>query len=138
MNSPEYDSFSDYERSLIPKILAGETVVAAMHNFVYPYTPFLKWAQAKGLLVRIDRSSKDWGNPFHVGEDGDINQAMTSYADYYLPRKFDLNRRIPLELKGKVLACWCKKPNKNIPGDAAAQPCHGDVLAAIANRPSTC
>ena len=134
---PDYDLFSDYERSLVPKVLAGETVVVAMNNFCRPYTPFLRWAKSKGLVVKIDRTSKDWGNPFRVGDDGDISDVMSSYAEHYLPCKFDLMRRIPLELKGKVLACWCKKDNKNIPGlPAEDQPCHGDILAAIANSNS--
>ena len=35
----------------------------------------------------------------------------------------ELIQQIPIELKGKTLGCWCKP-----------DPCHGDVLAELADK----
>lgn len=56
-----------------------------------------------------------WGNPFKVGKDGTGPEVLQKYRDYVLGKP-ELMAKLP-ELRGKVLACWCK------PG-----PCHGDVL----------
>ncbi len=68
--------------------------------------------------VRIDRRTK-WGNPFHIGPDGDRNMVILKYRMYIASRN-DLIDALP-ELKGKTLACWCKPAS-----------CHGDVLAELA------
>ena len=70
--------------------------------------------------VSIARPSK-WGNPFKIGEDGTRDQVIEMYRQYLLGRP-DLLAAIPIELKGKVLGCYCK-PER----------CHGDVLAEIAD-----
>lgn len=63
-----------------------------------------------------------WANPFRV-EDHGREGAIALYRDYIAeriasePERYDLNR-----LRGKTLACWC-----------APLPCHGDVLAELAN-----
>lgn len=69
--------------------------------------------------VYIGRPSK-WGNPFIIGRDGDRTTVIAKYKEWLL-RNESLMRDLP-ELKGKVLGCWC-----------APLPCHGDVLAALAN-----
>lgn len=69
--------------------------------------------------VYIGRPSK-WGNPFVIGRDGDRAEVIRRYRDYIL-NNTTLLGALP-ELKGKVLGCWC-----------APQPCHGDVLAILAN-----
>lgn len=128
----DYEGFSEYEIDLAERVLAGETVVAAMYQTVNPFgTPFLKWVQKRNLGVKIGRPS-DWQNPFKLGDDGNIDDVMESFADFYFPRKFSLHSRLD-ELKGRVLLCWCKKKNKHVRGEAAIQPCHGDVLADYAN-----
>ena len=70
--------------------------------------------------VYIGRPSK-WGNPYEIGKDGSREDVIIKYMDWLLTRP-DLLISIH-ELKGKVLGCWCK-PN----------PCHGDILADIANK----
>jgi hypothetical protein len=70
--------------------------------------------------VRIDRRSK-WGNPFRIGHDGDRAEVIAKF-EAYLATRPDLIAALP-ELKGKRLGCWC-----------APRPCHGDVLARLANE----
>ena len=64
--------------------------------------------------------AKAYGNPFPLDRNTPAS-CMAKYLDY-LDANPGLVQRIKSELPGKVLGCWCK------PG-----PCHGDVLAAIAN-----
>jgi hypothetical protein len=76
--------------------------------------------------VYIGRPSK-WGNPFtHLAK---------SIAEFRVPKDEVLQRyeawlrqqpelmAALVELRGKVLGCWCK------PG-----PCHGDILARLADE----
>lgn len=78
--------------------------------------------------VYIGRPTK-WGNPFsHLH--GTIAKyrvatreiALQKYEEYLLTRP-DLIEAAKLELKDKVLGCWCKPLS-----------CHGDILARIANE----
>ena len=73
--------------------------------------------------VLIDRATV-WGNPYLIGRDGDRAQVIARYAAYLRTRP-DLLARIG-ELRGKVLGCWCRP-----------EPCHGDVLAALADDPGS-
>ena len=93
------------------------------------------WRKDHPDAVIVARPSK-WGNPFVVGQ-----RTLTYNGGYALIKNrqmaVDLFRKqwsqwrhsysaeIVRELRGKDLACWC-------PLD---QPCHGDVLLEIANRP---
>jgi len=61
-----------------------------------------------------------YGNPYSL-EDYTPAEAMRRYFAH-LERNEPLMRRIRKELPGKVLGCWCKP-----------SPCHGDVLAALAD-----
>lgn len=65
--------------------------------------------------------SGPWGNPFVLGIDGNREQVIAKFRAW-LPQQSHLMRRLP-ELEGKVLGCFC-----------APLPCHGDVLAELANR----
>ena len=69
--------------------------------------------------VYIGRPSK-WGNPFKEGMDGTRSEVIDRYRRWIVeqPLMDDLH-----ELRGKVLGCWC-----------SPLPCHGDVLAELANR----
>ena len=71
--------------------------------------------------VYIGRPSK-WGNPFLIGRDGNRAEVIEKYRDY-IQQKPALLAQIG-ELRGKRLACYC-----------APLPCHGDVLAALADAP---
>lgn len=83
-----------------------------------------------------------WGNPWHVGRDGDARQCVAHFrrmatrcAVVHWPRdaadsersvRFANTEFIRAQLAGKNLACWC----------ALDQPCHADVLLEIANGTS--
>lgn len=73
--------------------------------------------------VYIGRPSK-WGNPFRIGPDGTREEVIQKYREMIMGNKklLEAARR---ELRGKVLGCFC-----------SPKPCHGDVLAEIANSPS--
>ena len=76
----------------------------------------ISWAEGTDRFVRIDRKT-NWGNPFEMPDDGDRDEVIRNFANYYLPHKPSLLKNIP-GLKGKVLGCWCYP-----------EPCHGDVIA---------
>ncbi len=69
--------------------------------------------------VRIDRATK-WGNPFVIGRDGDRAEVIAKYREW-IAEQPELLAALP-ELRGKRLGCWC-----------APEPCHGDVLADLAD-----
>lgn len=69
--------------------------------------------------VYIGRPSK-WGNPFVLGKDGDRQEVISKYYDW-ITKQPNLMSAIHAELKGKRLGCWC-----------SPLPCHGDVLAYLA------
>ena len=78
--------------------------------------------------VYIGRPSK-WGNPFsHLsGTKAQIKvasreEAIEQYKKFIYQHP-ELIDQIKKELKGKDLMCWC-----------SPLPCHGDVLAKIANE----
>jgi hypothetical protein len=108
--------WTDAERRLRDKVLAGQTVVISLRG---QYGHLHQWAISKGLLEVIDRTT-EWGNPFELPGDGSRQEVIEHFRDHYLPFKPSLLSRLP-ELRGKVLACWC-----------APETCHGDVLAAEA------
>lgn len=69
--------------------------------------------------VYIGRPSK-WGNPYKISPGMSRGQVIVAYHRYLLAHPellADLH-----ELKGKILGCWC-----------APLPCHGDVLAKLAD-----
>ena len=70
--------------------------------------------------VYIGRPSK-WGNPFIIGKDGSRQDVIAKYRMFIINSP-DLYNRIVPELKGKTLGCFC-----------SPLPCHGDVLAELAN-----
>jgi hypothetical protein len=68
-----------------------------------------------------DLPRSKWANPFTLKEHGgQVERVLTLYTIYLKGRPHLMNSIH--ELKGKVLGCWCK-PN----------PCHGDILAEMAN-----
>lgn len=64
--------------------------------------------------VYIGRPSQ-WANPYHVGKDGDRDEVLAKFRQYFATRS-DLHELLP-QLAGKRLFCFC------CPLD-----CHGDVL----------
>ena len=64
-----------------------------------------------------------YGNSYTIGKDGTREEVIAKY-ETWLRGKPSLLRLVKQELRGKVLGCWCKP-----------DPCHGDVLARIAEEP---
>jgi Domain of unknown function (DUF4326) len=69
--------------------------------------------------VYIGRPSR-WGNPFYIGTHGTRLEVIQKYADWIATQP-DLLRDL-VSLRNKRLGCWC-----------APEPCHGDVLAILAD-----
>ena len=63
-----------------------------------------------------------YGNPFEIGRDGNRKEVVEKYAEWVLTQP-DLLAKIKVELKGKVLGCWC-----------APKLCHGNILVEWANE----
>lgn len=61
-----------------------------------------------------------WGNPFRIGPDGNRAEVIAKY-EAWIKTQPELMARLG-ELKGKVLGCYCHP-----------LPCHGDVLARLAD-----
>lgn len=70
--------------------------------------------------VYIGRPSK-WGNPFRLHGERDRLACLVRYRDW-LRDQPELIAAAKMELSSLVLGCWCKP-----------RPCHGDILAAIAD-----
>ncbi|SEO79298.1 DUF4326 domain-containing protein [Nitrosovibrio sp. Nv6] len=70
--------------------------------------------------VYIGRPSK-WGNPFTMSEYGSRSSVVQAYREWVVTQPHLMNSLH--ELKGKTIACWC-----------APLPCHGDVLAELAEE----
>jgi hypothetical protein len=68
--------------------------------------------------IYIGRPSK-WGNPFMIGRDGTREEVIEKYKKYVVTQTHLI--RDLVELKDKVLGCWCKP-----------KACHGDVLIEMA------
>lgn len=68
--------------------------------------------------VYIGRGS-DFGNPYVIGVDGDRDEVINKYREYFYNRiDKDPSFKLRVEgLRGKTLACFCKPKS-----------CHGDVI----------
>lgn len=80
--------------------------------------PLIAAARAAGLYVYVGKTSQ-WGSPFQVGWDGTAEEIIDKYRAW-LKSQPKLLADLP-SLRGKVLGCYC-----------APRPCHGDVLAELA------
>jgi hypothetical protein len=75
--------------------------------------------------VYIGRPGK-WGNPFPLMPGESRDAAIEKYRAWLVaPEQEALRASARVELRGKVLGCWC-----------APKRCHGDVLAEIAESVS--
>ena len=72
--------------------------------------------------ARIDRATA-WGNPFHIGRDGDRRTVVAKYRrmveEKSTAQSLWIHRNIE-SLRGKRLGCWC-----------APLECHGNVLIEL-------
>ncbi|MBI4514499.1 MAG: DUF4326 domain-containing protein [Deltaproteobacteria bacterium] len=69
--------------------------------------------------VFIGRPSK-WGSPFHIGRDGSRAEVVDKFRQWLIRQPLLL--RDLRALRGMALGCDC-----------APEPCHGDVLAELAD-----
>lgn len=69
-----------------------------------------------------------WGNPFEIGRDGSRAEVIAKYRVWIMSDdRVAVALRANLhKLQGQVLGCWC-----------APLPCHGDVLAELADEDGT-
>ena len=73
-------------------------------------------------VAKIDRSTI-FGNPFHIGKDGDREAVIDKYNEWFHLRLRDETFTAAVEaLRGKVLGCWCKP-----------LACHGDIISEYLN-----
>ena len=70
--------------------------------------------------IYIGRPSK-FGNPFTIGKDGSREEVIRKYREWVVTQPHLMDSLH--ELRGKVIACWC-----------SPLPCHGDVLAELADK----
>jgi hypothetical protein len=82
------------------------------------------WRKPVGTVM-VSRPTR-WGNPFPIGPDCTQAESVRRYAEALAAGTlgFDTDD-VRRELAGHDLACWC-------PLD---EPCHADVLLAVANDP---
>ena len=95
------------------------TVIHQRRRYSYP----------ANQIVWIDRMSK-WGNPYshlararaphHVKTRAEAIERFTEW--WFAPEQAELRVQALIELKDKVLVCWCKP-----------ELCHGDVIARFVN-----
>jgi len=87
--------------------------------------PFVQFTSNFVYIGRDFDGFKDegFGNPFHLGKDGNRKEVLSKYRAYAIHRMQhdpEFWARVK-NLKDKTLGCWCK------PYD-----CHGDILAELA------
>lgn len=66
-----------------------------------------------------------YGNPFQIGKDGDRQQVVEKYKNYFYKKIHtdeDFKNQV-LNLKGKRLGCFCKP-----------HACHGDIICEYLNK----
>ena len=125
---PGAERWTAAERELALAVLAGETVVVNVRRSG-PHKRLVPWLAEEGLLTYVGHAGNrhSWpespfANPF-VGLAGADRGTMVAKYRAWLHEKPALLRRIPAELAGKAIGCWC-----------APQPCHADVLAEEVRR----
>jgi hypothetical protein len=85
-----------------------------------PYDVYIGRRVYRGKY-RLDESK--WANPYRLRRGASLAErlaAIARYRDEHLPAHPELGAAVP-ELHDKTIACWC-----------APLPCHGDVLAELA------
>jgi hypothetical protein len=77
-----------------------------------------------------------FGNPYEIGKDGVRGSTISLYESYLRDRisRDKVFRNRVKKLHGRILGCWCKRRDPVLPGDEMDIPCHGDVLAKVAEE----
>ena len=124
---PGAESWTEAERELASAVLTGETVVVNVRR-AGPHRRHVPWLVGAGLLTYVGHGGtrhswarSDFANPF-VRMAADRATMVRNYRDW-LHEHPDLVRRVPGELAGRAIGCWC-----------APLTCHGDVLAEEVRR----
>jgi hypothetical protein len=125
---PGAEQWTAAERELAIAVLSGETVVVNVRKGG-PHRRLVPWLVTEGLLTYVGHAGNrhDWpespfANPFVRQAKGDRAGMVAHYREW-LREHPSLLRRIPTELAGRALGCWC-----------APEACHADVLAEEARR----
>lgn len=125
---PGAEEWTAAERELAIAVLSGETVVVNVRK-AGPHKRLVPWLVSEDLLTYVGHSGArhDWpespfANPF-VKQARTGRAGMVSRYREWLHEHPSLLRRVPKELVGRALGCWC-----------APAPCHADVLAEEARR----
>jgi hypothetical protein len=100
----------------MPRVLNARTLLLKP-NVVPPGAVYI------GRHTRNGWRASRWGNPFRLGKDGTSAEVIGRYRAWLCDQP-DLMAALP-ELAGRDLVYWC-----------APEPCHGDVLLAMANAAS--
>ena len=99
-----------------------------------PYSEYWNNQSVESLYVYIGRYvphlipiNSKWRNPFKIDDKApdknkERQRVLTEFREYLI-NQHELLKQIPIEIKDKTLGCWCKP-----------LPCHGDILAEIADR----
>jgi hypothetical protein len=125
---PGAEDWTAAERELAIAVLSGETVVVNVRK-AGPHRHLVPWLVAEGLLTYVGHAGtrhtwpeSNFANPF-LKLAGTDRAGMVSRYREWLHEHPALLRRVPTELAGKALGCWC-----------APASCHADVLAEEARR----
>jgi hypothetical protein len=125
---PGAEQWTAAEREIAIALLSGETVVVNVRK-AGPHRRLVPWLVAEGLLTYVGHAGPrhDWpesvfANPFVKQAKADRGAMVARYRDW-LREHPSLAARIPRELAGRALGCWC-----------APAACHADVLAEEARR----
>lgn len=125
---PGAERWTAAERELALAVLSGETVVVNVRKSG-PHRGLVPWLLGEGLLTYVGHAGNrhtwpesDFANPFVGLRDAGRVTMVERYREW-LYRRPGLLRRIPAELAGRALGCWC-----------APATCHADVLAEEARR----
>jgi hypothetical protein len=86
--------------------------------------------------IKVDRTTK-WGNPFHVGRDGDQAECVERFSRLLAGECANEAQRAWLsralahrgKLRGVNLACWCALPEPGMPDI-----CHAAALLRFASE----
>ena len=126
---PGAEKWTAAERELAIAVLSGDTVVVNVRKGGGPHKRLVPWLVEEGLLTYVGHAGNrhDWpespfANPFVGLRDVDRATMVSRYREW-LREHPSLLRRIPSELAGRALGCWC-----------APASCHADVLAEEARR----
>jgi len=83
-------------------------------------------------MPRQGLKASPFANPYRIDKSRSREAALEAYARYLAEERQDLVARLP-ELRGKPLACWCRRAGEPIAfrDEGPDNRCHGDILVNI-------